>query len=40
MLIKKEGQSHGKHLLCVPEKVNDPKCCGGEVTVRASPLMA
>lgn len=40
MLIKKEGQPHGKHLLCVPEKGNDRKCCGGEVTVRASPLMA
>lgn len=40
MLIKKEGQSRGKHHFCVPEKINDHKCCGREVTVSASPLMA
>lgn len=40
VLIKKDGQSHGKHHLGVSEKVNDRKCCGREVTVSDSPLMA
>lgn len=40
ILVKKKGQWHRKHHLCVPEEESGHKCRRREIVVSASLLMA